>query len=295
MQAMILAAGFGTRLLPHTSLRPKPLFPVLNVPLLLATIRRLQRAGVRHIIVNCHHLKEQIVAALTGIDGVVIQQEEDILGTGGGLRRALSSMRDEPLLVTNGDIYHTVEYRRLYAAQRQAGVPVLLAIHDFPRFNGVRVQGDRVAGFRSEGEGTSLAFTGLSVIQPATLADIADDRASCIIDHFQNLLEQGVGIGVHRVDDCFWTDMGTPADYLDLHAGLLTGRIPRWQELPAPADKVVVDSRARLTGASQLHDWCAIGAATGRGISLSRCVVWDGVALPDNFCAADQLISASPV
>ena len=50
MQAMILAAGFGTRLLPYTRLRPKPLFPLLNEPLLLLTIRRLQNSGFDHII-----------------------------------------------------------------------------------------------------------------------------------------------------------------------------------------------------------------------------------------------------
>ncbi len=89
MQAMILAAGFGTRLLPHTLLRPKPLFPLLNHPLLLLTIRRLQHAGCDHIVVNCHHLRAQIVAALAGLPGVTVLEEETILGTGGGLRGAL--------------------------------------------------------------------------------------------------------------------------------------------------------------------------------------------------------------
>ena len=86
MQAMILAAGFGTRLLPYTKYRPKPLFPVLNTPLLVAAVRRLKKFGFSRIVVNCHHLGEQISAALDDIDGVRIQYEETILGTGGGLR-----------------------------------------------------------------------------------------------------------------------------------------------------------------------------------------------------------------
>jgi len=84
MQAMILAAGVGTRLLPHTLVRPKPLFPILNQPLLLLTIKRLQRLGFDHIVVNCHHLRDQVVAAISEVSGVVVQEEETILGTGGG-------------------------------------------------------------------------------------------------------------------------------------------------------------------------------------------------------------------
>ena len=70
MQAMILAAGLGTRLLPHTLIRPKPLFPILNQPLLLLTIKRLQMLGFDHIVVNCHHLREHIVGVLDGVQGV---------------------------------------------------------------------------------------------------------------------------------------------------------------------------------------------------------------------------------
>ena len=114
MQAMILAAGFGTRLLPYTKKRPKPLFPLLNEPLLLLTIKRLQNAGFDHIIVNCHYLKEQIVEALDGMRGVVIQEEDIVLGTGGGLRMALRLMRDEPLLITNGDIYHSIDNSNVF-------------------------------------------------------------------------------------------------------------------------------------------------------------------------------------
>ncbi len=70
MQAMILAAGFGTRLLPYTKYLPKPLFPVLNTPLLLAAVNRLKSSGFSKIIVNCHHLGEQIVTCLRDIPGI---------------------------------------------------------------------------------------------------------------------------------------------------------------------------------------------------------------------------------
>ncbi len=105
MQAMILAAGFGTRLQPYSLIRPKPLFPVLNRPLLLATIDRLKNAGFSLIVVNCHHLRQQIVSAVKDIPGVIVQEEPLILGTGGGLALAARNLNNEPLLVTNGDMF----------------------------------------------------------------------------------------------------------------------------------------------------------------------------------------------
>jgi len=297
VQAMILAAGFGTRLLPHTLLRPKPLFPLLNEPLLSLTIRRLQRFGFDHIIVNCHHLRTQIVDQLRGMTGVVIQEEETILGTGGGLRQALELMRDEPLLVTNGDIYHTIDFRVLHDAHCRSQLSVTLAMHDYPRFNSVQVKGDKVVGFQFDDELCQrLAFTGLSVIDPSILEGIPVGRESCIIEHYRQKLVEGCMFGVVRVDSSFWTDMGTPEDYLALHAGLLNGTIPRWQELTSDQSgkTILVDDKAELTGKSSLNDWCAIGAVTGHDVSLTRCVVWDGVRLPSGYRSADSVISQSP-
>lgn len=296
MQAMILAAGFGTRLLPHTRLRPKPLFPILNQPLLLLTIKRLQRHGFHRIIVNCHHLQEQIVELISGIDGVIVQREDTILGTGGGLRRALPQMLDEPLLVTNGDIYHTVDYRELYRAHQESHCPATLAMHDYPRFNTVRVSKGRIVDFRGvDGENEKLAFTGLYVLNPDILATIPDGVQSCIVDHYRNLLLAGGYLKVYRADNSFWTDMGTPQDYLALHEGLLTGTIPCWEELKFDGnDALWVDRNAQLSGNTHLSGWCSIGRVQGRDACLSRVVIWDGVRLPKGYKCEHALISTSP-
>lgn len=291
---MILAAGFGTRLLPHTRIKPKPLFPILNTPLLLLTIRRLKKAGFDHIIVNCHHLKEQICEALAGIDGVIVQEETEILGTGGGLRTALRYMRDEPLLVTNGDIYHTIPYENIYRVHCEGKSRVTLAMHDFPRFNTVRVTDDHVTGFGDKKSDATLAFTGLHVIDPEILNRLEPERESCVIDLYRTLLKERVTLGVYRVDDFFWTDMGTPEDYLALHEGLLQNAIPCLPELGWDANPLLVDEEAELTGNCSLQDWCAVGKIHGQNVMLSKVVVWDGVDLPDGFKGQDQLISETP-
>lgn len=277
MQAMILAAGLGTRLLPYSAKRPKPLFPILNKPLLLLTIERLQNAGFDKIIVNCHHLKEQIVSAIKGIDGVIVQEEEIILGTGGGLRLALEHMENEPLLISNGDIYHNLDYARLYDAHvNGAGdTRVTMALHDNARFNSIAIKGDRVLGF-GDSSADALAFSGLHVIEPAILQDIALGEFSCIISRYKELLARDEIIGVHRMDDCYWTDMGTPSDYLDLHQGLLTRKLPILPELEITTKDLpfCIDSDIEAI----IRDWSCVGANVNmaQGCHLQNCVVWDG-------------------
>jgi mannose-1-phosphate guanylyltransferase len=292
MQAMILAAGLGTRLLPHTNFCPKPLFPILNRPLLLLTIERLKNFGFDHIIVNCHHLRAQIVDALLGVEGVILQEEETILGTGGGLRKALKVMKNEPLLVTNGDIYHTVNLFDLYTQHLHNSSSVTLAMHDYPRFNNVVVSENYVESFDSTGDGESLAFTGLHVIEPASLEGIEEEGFSCIIDHYKKLLQKGEKIECSRVDGSFWTDMGTEADYLNLHGGLLKGELPCWAEIGPVRKPFCISSRAKLPPQVELDDWACIGDAhIENGSRLKRVVAWDDVFISCGQTLVDKLVS----
>lgn len=293
MQAMILAAGFGTRLLPHTLVRPKPLFPILNQPLLFLTIKRLRTFGFDHIIVNCHHLRQQIVDALDGMKGVVIQEEEIILGTGGGLRKALSHVRDEPLLVSNGDIYHTVNLRRFYQHHVAHENLVTLAMRNDHRFNTVLVKNGRIVNFNNQDSINKLAFVGLHVIEPSVLQDITSNRYSCIIDRYRKMLQDGQVIDCYRVDDCYWTDMGSINDYLALHQGLLTDTVPCWQEIGPVRKPYCIAKRAKLPAHFELKDWVCIGEAhIENETCLERVVIWDNVSIPCGRRLGDMIVSS---
>jgi len=292
MQAMILAAGAGTRLLPHTLIRPKPLFPVLNQPLLLLTIKRLQRIGFDHILINCHYLRDQVIAAIGDLSGVVVLEEETILGTGGGLRNALKYIRDEPLLVTNGDIYHTVDLAGFYSYHIANNASVTLAMHDHLRFNKVCVSGGKVTSFDDSSDGIPLAFTGIHMINPEILENIEPGSYSCIIDHYRKLLGAGIEISCYRADECFWTDMGTPGDYLDLHQGLLKKDIPCWSEFETVRRPYCIDKKAKLPANIELAGWACIGGAhIENGSHLERVVIWDDVCIPAGSHIVDQIVS----
>lgn len=294
MQAMILAAGFGTRLLPYTHILPKPLFPVIGYPLLELIIDQLKRAGVDRILINCHHRGDHIVRTVSNVEGITLQCEKVILGTGGGLRKGLSWMEDEPLIVVNGDVYHTIDLRKMVQKHYSSSALVTLAVHDYPRFNSIAVNGSIPLGFSSDYTGESLAFTGVHVMDPGILHGIKNTVKSCIIERYKQLLDKDKdAISLYRVDDCYWTDMGTPADYINLNECLLLGKIPL-HPLLAKRRKgpMYIDKECSYEKKPILEDWASIGKARiGKNVRISRSVVWDGAEIPDNSVIRDTIVA----
>ncbi len=110
MKAMILAAGRGERMRPLTDHTPKPLLPVRGKPLIEYQIERLRDAGYRDVVINLHHLGEQIEAHLgdghsLGVNIRYSLEHPERLETGGGIFQALPLLGDGPFLVVNGDVW----------------------------------------------------------------------------------------------------------------------------------------------------------------------------------------------
>lgn len=283
MQAMLLAAGFGTRLRPYSFIRPKPLFPVLNRPLLLLLLEMLRRAGCTRQVVNGHHLSGMIARCLADQPEVVFQDEPLILGTGGSLREAMAHFAEEPLLVMNGDIVHNIDIAGLYRHHLASGNAVTMALHDLPRFNSVQVAGSRIRSFRpgrEQGVGL-LAYTGIQVVNPEVIRRIPAGRFFHIIDLYEELCREDFPFGFMRVDGCWWRDIGTPEDYLQLHEELLTGQQEWTLVLPRPEGSWLVSPEAKTGAGLHLSGWGCIGRAEiGPDVSLRNCVVWDDARIP---------------
>jgi len=130
-QAMILAAGLGTRLKPLTDTMPKALVPVGGKPLLEHLIRKLQAQGYDHFVVNIHHFAQQIVDYVQQQDYAsqvrFSDESAQLLETGGGLKKAQGMFRpDEPVLLHNVDILDNVDYEWLHLQHQTADDAVLL-------------------------------------------------------------------------------------------------------------------------------------------------------------------------
>ncbi len=124
-QAMIFAAGLGTRLKPLTDRKPKALVEVGGEPLLKHVILRLKRAGFTRIVVNVHHFSRQIIDYLQangdfGLEIVVSDESTELLDTGGGMKKAAPSFDvDGQILIHNVDILSNVDLERFYAEAPQ--------------------------------------------------------------------------------------------------------------------------------------------------------------------------------
>jgi NDP-sugar pyrophosphorylase family protein len=300
MKAMILAAGTGTRLRPLTALRPKPLFPVYTVPLLHITVERLVKAGVREIMVNSHHLSRQITDFLehhTGSGASLSHSHEpDLLGTGGAVKKVEWFWGQEPFLVVNGDILHTVDLMAAYRTHVANGNLATLILHEYPRFNNVEVDGEgTIVGMRDKkvretsSATTMLAFTGIHIISPQLLDEIPPLRYVDIIEIYGDLAARGLNIRGHRTRDHYWRDIGTPEDYHCIHRDIYENRmhLADTVTLPAPAA-----NGSTIGEGTTLGGYVSLGknSRIGRNCSITDSIIWDNVSINDNCTIRNCII-----
>ena len=129
MQAMVFAAGLGTRLKPLTDRMPKALVEVAGKPLLWHVLKRLEQAGASRVVVNVHHFAGQIISYLeehsVALDLHVSDESSLLLDTGGGLKKASALFQtDRPVLIHNVDILSNVDLTGFY--QKAEGKTALL-------------------------------------------------------------------------------------------------------------------------------------------------------------------------
>jgi NDP-sugar pyrophosphorylase family protein/aminoglycoside/choline kinase family phosphotransferase len=233
MKALILAAGFGTRLLPFTKTTPKALFPVAGRPLLHIIILRLQQAGCKAVIINTHHLYKKIDSYLAPQNyaiPVVTRYEPEILGTGGAIKNVADFWDDHPFMVINSDILTDIDLKKVYEFHLNHSHPVTLVLHDDPRFNTVSVNKD---GFITEfhvstplpshpasgsntyrpGKIGKLTFTGIQVLDPQVLERIPDNIFSNSIDIYRELISENKKICAFISKEYYWKDIGSPESY----------------------------------------------------------------------------------
>ncbi|GMQ84316.1 MAG: nucleotidyltransferase family protein [Gammaproteobacteria bacterium] len=175
MKAMILAAGRGERMRPLTDRTPKPLLKVAGKPLIQYHIEALRDAGFRELVINHAHLGAQLVehlgsGAQLGVQIRYSAEPEGALETGGGIKRALALLGEQPFLVVNGDIWTDYPYQQLHRAPDGLAHLVLV---DNPLHNpdgDFQLKEGKVTG---EGE-QKLTFSGIGLYQPGLFADTPD-------------------------------------------------------------------------------------------------------------------------
>ena len=232
--AMIMAAGKGTRMMPLTADRPKPLVEVGGVALLDHVLDHLRDAGVGKIVVNAHYLADQVEAHLaahaTDFD-VSISDERDLLrDTGGGLVQALPMISDDPFICVNADNWWTNDGQnaisRLMAHWDAARMDVLMLL--VPLATAYNSQG--IGDFNMDADGrlsrrvgdapAPYVWTGIQLLSKKLIVDPPSDVFSTNV-FWDRAIAEGRCMGL--VHEGMWFDVGYPAaisateDRLGLH------------------------------------------------------------------------------
>ncbi len=296
MRAMVLAAGYGTRLRPLTEHTPKPLIPLFDRPLFSYHLAWLAQGGVEGVVMNAHHRADRLIEAVSAGKtpmAVEVVHEPEILGSGGGI----GNVRDffagaGSFLVMNGDILVDLDLEDLVAFHRRRGgiaTMVLRPDPDVSRFGAIGIEEDgrvrRIVSILPPWHGplTEYIFTGIHLFEEAIFDFIEPGERGCIVhDIYPRLFAAGLPV-YGFVTEGFWADLGTPRRYLDAHFELLrrptgvyaaavrSGRDRVHPSLWIGAEALVPEETRRTTE-------LVVGARAriGRGARLSHTLVWAG-------------------
>jgi NDP-sugar pyrophosphorylase family protein len=288
MKAMILAAGFGTRLWPLTIGRTKPAIPFLNRPLIGFTIDYLRRYGFEDIIINLHHepdsVRQQIGdGSRFGVRIHYSVEAPEILGTSGALDNVRDQLDKETFIVVNGKIITDIDLAKALETHRQKQALATLVLKPNARrerFSEVLITPDghieKVGGFPTPDSRLPtppLMFTGIHLMQPEIFDYIP--RGVCsdsVRDVYPAAMADGKVIAAHVAsEESSWFELSTLQRYLEISLEFLAreGR------------DVVMDEGCQIDSSAQIVRsvlWKRVHVESGA--RLSDCVVGDDVTIP---------------
>lgn len=274
IRAVVLAAGYGTRMRPLSHDLPKPLMPLWGSPVIERVLRLLRSWGVRDVLINCHHLPGALLefARHNPVPGLRLQlsHEPDILGTGGALRRAEWFLGDDPFWLINADIAAIVRpepFLRAFHPRRHLAALWLDPARG-PRT--VEMRRGLVTTFESREPGSPGTFTfcGLHLLSPRILDFLPHEGFSSIISAYASALREGERIAGVCVPGSFWADLGSPRQYLDAHR----------------------DWPGRKGGTRSVFVSAGDHARIERGAVVRNAVLWDGAVIRAGSRVEDAVV-----
>ncbi|CAN5309389.1 hypothetical protein BH10ACI1_BH10ACI1_35860 [soil metagenome] len=288
MKAMILAAGFGTRLFPLTIDRTKPAIPFLGKPLVGYVAQYIAKFGFKDVVVNLHHQPESVKKALgDGADfGVNIHytlEKPKILGTAGALDNARHLLENDTFLIANGKIITDIDISEAVKTHKESGAIATMVLKPNlkrEKFTDVLTENNFVTGFgdftkpMTENEirnpqsaiRNPLMFTGIHILEPRVFEYIPRGVYSDIVPTFYNpAIKNGEKIAAH-ITDANWFELSTIPRYLDISLAMMNEK------------NVWKGNNCRISETSTVRDsviWDNVEIA--ENTSIYRTIVADGV------------------
>jgi len=312
MKAMILAAGFGARLKPLTLSLPKPMFPVLNRPLLEHTLNFLSSQGIQDIIVNVHHLPQKIVEYFgDGSDfGVrlLFSREEKILGTAGGLKKAQEFLKSETFLVMNSDVLADINLASILKVHKEKNSFLTLVVREDAKpekYKPIQLADDgRITRFVDASikypsrTTRRVMFTGIQIMEPEIFSRIPGDKFfGTTEDVFPSMIKEGLPVygALHKK---YWIDIGTRETYIQAQADALEGKLAlkttpsRNSQGPLIVPPVHIGKDCEISNNAQVgpHAVLGDGCRLRSGAVVENSILWEGATIGSGTTVQNSII-----
>jgi NDP-sugar pyrophosphorylase family protein len=218
MQAVILAGGKGRRLRPYTTVLPKPLMPLGDMPIIEVVLRQLAASGFDQVTIAVGYLAELMMAycgdgSKFGLS-LRYSREEEPLGTAGPL--ALIDGLDDTFLVMNGDVLTTLDFRALVQRHQASGAAATIATHQRQQQINYGIiesdEKDRVSAYIEKPMHRYQVSMGISVLEPAVLEFVPRGQYLDLPDLARQLMAANQTVLAYPFDG-YWLDIGRHDDY----------------------------------------------------------------------------------
>ena len=265
-----MAAGLGMRLRPLTDELPKPLIPIFQKPLITFALDHLIAVGVNRFVINTHRHPEifQSFFATGKYAGfpTTLVHEPDLLETGGGIKNAESHLGSEPFLTYSGDILTNANLEPLIGEHFRRGNDVTLALRRTGLASAVALRDHRVVDISNRyGVAGNLDFANIAVWNSAIFQRIPPGKKISFIPIIGDWIGQGAKVGGVVMNDGKWFNIGSRAEYLEVHRTILREnwkpdfvKTGEWPE--RMASSATVDLSAQLRGCTVVGRNCHVGA-----------------------------------
>lgn len=304
-----MAAGKGTRLLPLTATRPKPMMPMLNQPMIDHMMNIVHEAGIEEATVLVDYLSDQIVHHLT--DGsskgmkIDFTSENIKRGTAGAVKNATSGEK-EPFLVTSADVLTTVNLKKMIDAHSNSNAQVtmmLSTVSDTSQYGVVELdEKERIVRFqekpRREEAFSNLVNSGIYVCNPEIFKEVrADAPTDFSKELFPAMLKKGLPIHGYRYKG-YWNDVGLPSTYLAATEDMVEGRLEGeertagdYAEEPT-FGRLVTGSGCEIDASAMVEGFAVLGdnVKIGKGVRLSRSIIYSNTAIGDTSVISEAIV-----
>ncbi|MFQ5908917.1 MAG: sugar phosphate nucleotidyltransferase [Thermoplasmata archaeon] len=304
MKAVVLAGGYGTRLLPLTATVPKPLLPVAGEPCIDFVLRSLASAGFREIIVATSYMSDRVIKRIgDGLDydaSILYSFETAPAGTAGAVK-ILEDFVDGTFVVASGDVLADVNLKKLYDEHVERGALATMALtraEDTSQFGVVEVDAEgRLIRFQEkptpEEAFSDLINAGIYVLEPEVLRYVPERKAFDFSrDLFPVLLGKGEALYGTELEG-LWMDIGRPEDLWRASVEVIqrTGKETRLKGAKSQG-KVLISGDARIKEGVEIEgpSYIGGGATLSSGSRVSRSCVYGGVYLDRDVMLEDSVV-----